>query len=153
MSHEWVKLNVGGIVYQTTRTTLMKDENSMIYKMFSQDDDFMTPCQMDDNGCYLIDRYIKYRNSSWIFFTNRYFQKRKIFWADIELFANWSDSLRAESQRQRNSWRGQVFRHSGNDWKTSANRWLLELCVWWQCSIDSPGCYQSFDSNVLQKWT
>lgn len=56
MSHEWVKLNVGGVVYQTTRTTLMKDENSMIYKMFSQNDDLMMPGKLDENNCYLIDR-------------------------------------------------------------------------------------------------
>lgn len=57
MAQEWVKLNVGGIVYHTTRTTLMKDENSMIYKMFSQDDSLMVPGRLDDNGCYLIDRW------------------------------------------------------------------------------------------------
>jgi BTB/POZ domain len=51
---EWIKLNVGGIVYQTTRTTLMKDENSMIHRMFSQNE-YMEPGKME-NGCYLIDR-------------------------------------------------------------------------------------------------
>lgn len=56
MSDEWVKLNVGGVVYHTTRTTLMKDENSMIYRMFSQNGEFMAPSRMDENGCYLIDR-------------------------------------------------------------------------------------------------
>lgn len=55
MSHEWVKLNVGGIVYHTTKTTLMKDENSMIFKMFSQND-LLAPGKIDENGCYLIDR-------------------------------------------------------------------------------------------------
>jgi len=60
MSQEWVKLNVGGIVYQTTRTTLMKDENSMIHKMFSQNDDFMQPGKLDENGFYLIDRNGRY---------------------------------------------------------------------------------------------
>lgn len=63
MNAEWVKLNVGGTVYQTTRTTLLKDENSMIYKMFSQDDQFMKPGKLDENGCFLIDRWF-----SWIFF-------------------------------------------------------------------------------------
>lgn len=55
MSQEWVKLNIGGTVYQTTRTTLLKDENSMIHKMFSQGDS-MSPGRLDENGCYLIDR-------------------------------------------------------------------------------------------------
>ncbi|XP_070496619.1 BTB/POZ domain-containing protein KCTD9-like [Chironomus tepperi] len=58
MSSEWIKLNVGGIVYQTTRMTLMKDENSMIHRMFSQND-FMEPGRMED-GCYLIDRNGRY---------------------------------------------------------------------------------------------
>lgn len=57
MGDEWVKLNVGGVIYQTTRTTLMKDENSMIYRMFSQNGEFMAPSRMDENGCYLIDRW------------------------------------------------------------------------------------------------
>lgn len=52
---EWIKLNVGGVIYQTTRTTLMKDENSMIFRMFSQNDNFMEPGKKED-GCYLIDR-------------------------------------------------------------------------------------------------
>lgn len=57
MSEEWLKLNIGGVVYHTTRTTLMKDENSMIYRMFSQNGEFMAPSRMDENGCYLIDRW------------------------------------------------------------------------------------------------
>lgn len=56
MGDEWLKLNVGGIVYHTTRMTLMKDENSMIHKMFSQNDELMMPGRQDENGCYLIDR-------------------------------------------------------------------------------------------------
>lgn len=50
MSEEWVRLNVGGQIYHTTRTTLMKDENSMLHKMFSQDDDLMVPGKKDENG-------------------------------------------------------------------------------------------------------
>lgn len=53
----WIKLNVGGKIYHTTRTTLMKDENSMIFKMFSQNDKMMVPGKLDENGCYLIDRF------------------------------------------------------------------------------------------------
>ncbi|CRL08188.1 CLUMA_CG020834, isoform A [Clunio marinus] len=56
----WVKLNIGGVIYQTTKTTLMKDENSMLAKMFSQDSEFMSPGKLDDNGCYLIDRNGRY---------------------------------------------------------------------------------------------
>jgi hypothetical protein len=54
MSSEWVKLNIGGVVYQTTRMTLMKDENSMLFRMFSQND-LIEPGRKED-GCYLIDR-------------------------------------------------------------------------------------------------
>lgn len=54
MSSEWIKLNVGGIIYQTTKLTLMKDQNSMIYRMFSENE-LMEPGKMED-GCYLIDR-------------------------------------------------------------------------------------------------
>lgn len=56
MSQEWVKLNVGGVIYHTTRTTLCKDENSMINKMFTQNSEIMVPGKMDENGCILIDR-------------------------------------------------------------------------------------------------
>lgn len=56
--NEWIKLNVGGTLYHTTRTTLMKDENSMLYKMFSQNDDFIAPGKMDNEGAYLIDRLV-----------------------------------------------------------------------------------------------
>lgn len=59
MSQEWVKLNVGGVIYHTTRTTLCKDENSMINKMFTQNSEIMVPGKMDENGCILIDRYYK----------------------------------------------------------------------------------------------
>lgn len=70
-----MKLNVGGIVYHTTRTTLMKCENSMIYKMFSQDDEFMKPSHKDDNGCYLIDRFDQKQTSLIIFINNNQFFK------------------------------------------------------------------------------
>lgn len=54
MSSEWIKLNIGGVVYQTTRMTLMKDQNSMIFSMFSENE-LIEPGKME-NGCYLIDR-------------------------------------------------------------------------------------------------
>jgi BTB/POZ domain len=57
MSQEWIKLNVGGKIYHTSRTTLLKDENSMIYKMFSQDENYISPGKIDqETGCFLIDR-------------------------------------------------------------------------------------------------
>lgn len=54
MSNEWIKLNVGGVIYQTTLMTLMKDENSMLHRMFSENN-LMEPGKLED-GCYLIDR-------------------------------------------------------------------------------------------------
>lgn len=58
MSQEWVKLNVGGLIYHTTRTTLLKDESSMLSRMFSQLGDKMSPGRLDENSCYLIDRLV-----------------------------------------------------------------------------------------------
>jgi hypothetical protein len=55
--NDWVKLNIGGVVYHTTRSTLMKDGNSMICKMFAHDGlNTIAPSIKDETGCYLIDR-------------------------------------------------------------------------------------------------
>eukprot|EP01132_Coremiostelium_polycephalum_P004089 gene4089-5117_t len=52
LSNEWVTLNVGGRLFSTTRSTLLKDRESMLAKMFSDNWD----STRDSNGCYLIDR-------------------------------------------------------------------------------------------------
>ena len=49
---EIVKLNVGGEVYTTTRSTLCKFPHSMLGAMFNGS---MTP-SMDENSCFFIDR-------------------------------------------------------------------------------------------------
>eukprot|EP01117_Protostelium_nocturnum_P012788 TRINITY_DN4733_c0_g1_i1.p1 TRINITY_DN4733_c0_g1~~TRINITY_DN4733_c0_g1_i1.p1 ORF type:complete len:392 (-),score=127.46 TRINITY_DN4733_c0_g1_i1:40-1188(-) len=53
---DWVTLNVGGKSFSTTRSTLTKDEGSMLAKMFSND----WASQRDYNGFYLIDRSPEY---------------------------------------------------------------------------------------------
>jgi len=57
---EWIKLNVGGQTFYTTRTTLMSEPESMLARMFSEENkNILMPCQME-NDTYLIDRTPKY---------------------------------------------------------------------------------------------
>ncbi|EGG16904.1 hypothetical protein DFA_07885 [Cavenderia fasciculata] len=58
-SDEWVSLNVGGKIFKTTRSTLTSDPNSVLYKMFNRENQFMIS-HKDNHGCYLIDRDPKY---------------------------------------------------------------------------------------------
>ncbi|XP_060562163.1 BTB/POZ domain-containing protein KCTD5-like [Ruditapes philippinarum] len=51
---EWIKLNVGGTVFMTTRTTLSKDSNSFLFRLIQDEPDLNT--DKDNNGAYLIDR-------------------------------------------------------------------------------------------------
>ena len=55
----WVKLNVGGIIYHTTTETLLKDEDSMLHRMFA-DNQLMEPGKRDLDGNILIDRNGRY---------------------------------------------------------------------------------------------
>ena len=48
-----VKLNVGGKIYQTTLSTLLKDPNSMLSAMFSGRHELN---QDEEDGAYFIDR-------------------------------------------------------------------------------------------------
>jgi len=48
---EWIKLNVGGTIFNTTMDTLLKS-NTMLSKMFASN----IPKKKDENGCVLIDR-------------------------------------------------------------------------------------------------
>ena len=36
---DWVRLNVGGTMFETTRTTLISDRDSILAKMFDPDSD------------------------------------------------------------------------------------------------------------------
>lgn len=51
-SSEIVKLNVGGMIYTTTKSTLCKYPNSMIGAMFNGS----MSTSLDENGCVFIDR-------------------------------------------------------------------------------------------------
>ncbi|XP_065195579.1 BTB/POZ domain-containing protein KCTD5-like [Sycon ciliatum] len=51
---EWVRLNVGGKLFMTTRSTLCKREDSFLSRL-CQDDPGL-PTYKDENGAYLIDR-------------------------------------------------------------------------------------------------
>ncbi|XP_076032568.1 BTB/POZ domain-containing protein KCTD5-like [Oratosquilla oratoria] len=51
---EWVKLNVGGTYFLTTRTTLCRDPNSFLCRLVQEDPELNT--DKDEAGAYLIDR-------------------------------------------------------------------------------------------------
>uniref|UniRef100_A0A182SAR8 BTB domain-containing protein n=1 Tax=Anopheles maculatus TaxID=74869 RepID=A0A182SAR8_9DIPT len=52
---KWITLNVGGEIFTTTRLTLTnRDPNSMIARMFAQEQ--LKPSEQDAQGAYLIDR-------------------------------------------------------------------------------------------------
>ncbi|KAL1453224.1 hypothetical protein WDU94_007388, partial [Cyamophila willieti] len=50
----WVKLNVGGTHFLTTRITLARDPNSFLYRLCREDSDLIS--EKDETGAYLIDR-------------------------------------------------------------------------------------------------
>ena len=59
-SSEWVKLNVGGQLFHTSRTTLLNREpGSMLARMFDPSSNIQPSCT-DANGAYLIDRDPRY---------------------------------------------------------------------------------------------
>lgn len=59
-STDWVKLNVGGQLFYTSRTTLLNsDPESMLARMFSPNSNLHPSC-IDSNGAYLIDRDPRY---------------------------------------------------------------------------------------------
>jgi hypothetical protein len=51
---EWIKLNVGGQTFMTTRTTLCHDPKSFLYRLCQDDPDLNS--DKDDSGAFLIDR-------------------------------------------------------------------------------------------------
>ncbi|KOB71538.1 putative BTB/POZ domain-containing protein KCTD5 [Operophtera brumata] len=68
-SKQWVKLNVGGTYFLTTKTTLSRDPNSFLYRLVQEDSDlisdrlflnrvpkYVSPMLQDETGAYLIDR-------------------------------------------------------------------------------------------------
>ena len=57
---KWVSINVGGKRFTTTFSTLIKEPNSMLARMFSQEDGHLCPSDQDASGAYLIDRSSQY---------------------------------------------------------------------------------------------
>ncbi|XP_054155110.1 BTB/POZ domain-containing protein KCTD5-like [Oppia nitens] len=53
-SNQWIKLNVGGTHFMTTRITLCRDQNSFLYRLCQEDHDLNS--DKDETGAYLIDR-------------------------------------------------------------------------------------------------
>ena len=51
---DWIKLNVGGTMFETTRSTLMAEPNSLLAKMFAPDSDLPAASDTED-GVYRID--------------------------------------------------------------------------------------------------
>merc|ERR1711992_264856 len=51
---EWVKLNVGGTNFMTTKTTLCKDHKSFLYRLCQEEADLSS--EKDESGAFLIDR-------------------------------------------------------------------------------------------------
>ncbi|XP_033096284.1 BTB/POZ domain-containing protein KCTD5-like [Anneissia japonica] len=51
---KWVKLNVGGTYFLTTRTTLCRDPRSFLARLCQEDPDLKS--DKDESGAYLIDR-------------------------------------------------------------------------------------------------
>jgi len=51
---DWIKLNVGGKIFTTTRCTLTKDPESFLFRLCQDTSDLDS--QKDDIGAYLIDR-------------------------------------------------------------------------------------------------
>lgn len=55
---QWIKLNVGGTVFLTTKLTLSHDANSFLSRLVQEDNDLQT--DRDETGAFLIDRDPKY---------------------------------------------------------------------------------------------
>ncbi|KAI1725649.1 BTB/POZ domain-containing protein [Ditylenchus destructor] len=53
-SRSWVKLNVGGRVFQTTRQTLSREAGSFLTRLCQDDQDL--PSEKDETDSYVIDR-------------------------------------------------------------------------------------------------
>ncbi|XP_028395479.1 BTB/POZ domain-containing protein KCTD5-like [Dendronephthya gigantea] len=57
-SKSWVKLNVGGTHFLTTKTTLSRDPKSFLSRLIMEDPEL--PTDKDEQGAYMIDRDPRY---------------------------------------------------------------------------------------------
>ncbi|CAB3368274.1 BTB/POZ domain-containing protein KCTD5 [Cloeon dipterum] len=53
-NNQWVRLNVGGTYFLTTKTTLCRDPNSFLFRLCQEDSELIS--DRDDTGAYLVDR-------------------------------------------------------------------------------------------------
>lgn len=58
LSKMWIRLNVGGTIFQTTRQTLCREANSFLARLCKEDDEL--PSEKDGTGAILIDRDPEY---------------------------------------------------------------------------------------------
>ena len=52
--NDWIKLNVGGTMFETTRSTLISDRDSILAKMFDPDSE-RPPAAVTEDGSYFLD--------------------------------------------------------------------------------------------------
>lgn len=57
-ANQWVRLNVGGQIFMTTKTTLSRDTNSFLARLIRDDSDLIS--DRDETGAFLIDRDPRY---------------------------------------------------------------------------------------------
>lgn len=57
---EWVRLNIGGQYFVTTKTTLCKHAQSFFYKLLQDDPSVSLTTDKDETGAFLIDRDAQY---------------------------------------------------------------------------------------------
>eukprot|EP00088_Acartia_fossae_P043775 TRINITY_DN4624_c0_g1_i12.p1 TRINITY_DN4624_c0_g1~~TRINITY_DN4624_c0_g1_i12.p1 ORF type:complete len:313 (-),score=50.32 TRINITY_DN4624_c0_g1_i12:276-1214(-) len=57
--NDWLTLNIGGQRFTTCRSTLAREPNCMLARMFAMEST-LRPCEQDAQGAYLIDRSPKY---------------------------------------------------------------------------------------------
>lgn len=57
-ANQWVRLNVGGQIFLTTKTTLSRDTNSFLARLIRDDSELIS--DRDETGAFLIDRDPRY---------------------------------------------------------------------------------------------
>lgn len=55
---QWVRLNVGGQIFLTTKTTLSRDTNSFLARLIREDEELIS--DTDETGAFLVDRDPRY---------------------------------------------------------------------------------------------